>query len=163
GDAGTVEDEAAALAMTTGNRSLLAELNAIQGRYLLSVDCPAEAVDHLRRCAELSGAEANPNVRRFEGDLIEALVRLGRREHASMMLQQLRRLADRCPSRWTELAASRSEAMLAAGTTCTELFGRARREASSPEFAFQKALTHAAIASRLDHHGPGVKASARQA
>ncbi|QUL79180.1 LuxR C-terminal-related transcriptional regulator [Brevibacterium sp. SMBL_HHYL_HB1] len=158
GDAGTVEEEAAALAMTTGNRSLLAELNAVQGRYLLSVDCPAEAVDHLRRCAELSGAEVNPNVRRFEGDLIEALVRLGRREHASVMLQQLRRRADRCPSRWTELAVSRSEAMLAAGTTCTELFGRALREASSPEFAFEKALTHAAFASRLADNGAGMKA-----
>src|SRR5699024_6743119 len=68
------------------------------------------------------------------------------------------RRADRCPSRWTELAVSRSEAMLAAGTTCTELFGRALREASSPEFAFEKALTHAAFASRLADNGAGMKA-----
>src|SRR5699024_3260944 len=94
GDAGTVEERAAALAMATGNRSLLVALNDVQGRYLLSVDCPAGAVDHLSRWAELSGAEVSPNVRRFEGDLIEVLVRLGRREHASMMLQQLRRRAD---------------------------------------------------------------------
>src|SRR5699024_6408266 len=95
GDAGTVEDEAAARAMTTGNRSLLAELNAVQGRYLLSVDCPAEAVDHLRRCAELSGDEANPNVRRFECDLIVAVVRVGTGEHAWVLLQHVRRLGGR--------------------------------------------------------------------
>ena len=53
--------------------------------------------------------------------------------------------------------------MLAAGTTCTELFGRALREASSPEFAFEKALTHAAFASRLADNGAGMKAREQRA
>lgn len=158
GDAGPVEDEAAALASTTGNLRLVAELNAVQGRYLLRAGCYAEAVGHLRRCEELSGSETNPNVRRFEGDLIEALVSLGRRQHATILLQQLRSRAEACPSRWTGLVVGRSEALLAAGSACTELFGRALRQASSPEFVFEKALSHAAFASRLSDNGEGLKA-----
>ena len=158
GDAGPIEDEAAALASATGNSRLQAELNAVQGRYLLRSDCATEAVGHLRRCEQLSGSETNPNVRRFEGDLIEALVSLGRREHASVLLQQLRRRAEACPSRWSGLAVGRSEALLAAGSTSTELFVRALRQANSPELGLEKAFTHAAFASRLSDNGAGLKA-----
>lgn len=158
GDAEPVEEETARLASATGNRRLLAELNAVQGRYLLHVGCPAEAVRHLRRCEELSGAEVNPTVRRFEGDLIEALVSLGRREHATLLLSQLRKRAERSPSRWAEQVVGRCEALLSAGSTCDELFGRALRRANSLEFVYEKARTHAAYAARLADNGSGRRA-----
>lgn len=158
GDAGLVEDETVALASATGNLRLLAELNAVQGGYLLRIDCPAEALAHLRRCEQLSSSETNPNVRRFDGDLIEALVSVGRREHATILLQQLRDRARACPSRWGELVVSRSEALLTAGDSTTDVFGRVLLQASTPEFAFEKAITHAAFASRLTDNGATLKA-----
>ncbi|WP_166821314.1 LuxR C-terminal-related transcriptional regulator [Brevibacterium limosum] len=158
GEAGPVEEQTAALASATNNHRLLAELNALQGRYLLRTDCPAEALGHLRRCEQLSAAVTNANVRRFEGDLIEALVSVGRREHATLLLQKLRGRAKTCPSQWTELVVGRSEALLAAGDTATDLFGRALRQASSSEFVFEKAVTHAAFASRLTDNGSKLRA-----
>lgn len=158
GEAGPIEDRTAALAAATNNHRLLAELNAFQGRYLLRTDCPDEALGHLRRCEQLSAAEANPNVRRFEGDFIEALVGVGRREHAALLLRNLRDRAKKCQSRWTELVVGRSEALLAAGETATELFGRALRQASTPEFVFEKAVIHAAFAARLADNGAKLRA-----
>lgn len=158
GEAGPVEDQTAALASATNNHRLLAELNALQGRYLLRTDCPAEAIGHLRRCEQLSEDETNPNVRRSEGDLIEALVGIGRREHATLLLQKLRDRAKACPSRWTDLSVSRSEALLAAGETATDLFGRVLRQSSTSEFVFEKAVTHAAFASRLTDNGSNLRA-----
>ena len=144
--------------LATNNHRLLVELNALQGRYLLRTDCAAEAIGHLRRCEQLSADETNPNVRRFEGDLIEALVGIGRREHATLLLQKLRDRAKACPSRWTDLVVSRSEALLAAGETATDLFGRALRQASTSEFVFEKAAIHAAFSARLADNGSMLKA-----
>ncbi|KAB1947150.1 helix-turn-helix transcriptional regulator [Brevibacterium linens] len=158
GEAGLVEERTAVWASATNNHRLLAELNALQGRYLLRTDCPAEALGHLRRCEQLSADEANPNVRRIDGDLIEALVGVGRREHATLLLQKLRDRAKACPSRWTDLVVGRSEALLAAGETATELFGRVLRQAGSTEFVFEKAVTHAAFASRLTDNGSKLRA-----
>ncbi|WP_413333174.1 helix-turn-helix transcriptional regulator [Brevibacterium sp. GP-SGM9] len=158
GEAGPIEEQTAALASATTNHRLLAELNALQGRYLLRTDCPAEALGHLRRCEQLSSVVTNPNVRRVDGDLIEALVSVGRREHATLLLQKLRDRAKTCPSRWTELVVGRSEALLAAGDTATDLFGRALRQAGSTEFVFEKAVTHAAFASRLTDNGSQLRA-----
>ena len=158
GEAGLVEEQAAVRASATNNHRLLVELNALQGRYLLRTDCAAEAIGHLRRCEQLSADETNPNVRRFEGDLIEALVGIGRREHATLLLQKLRDRAKACPSQWTDLVVSRSEALLAAGETATDLFGRALRQASTSEFVFEKAAIHAAFSARLADNGSMLKA-----
>lgn len=158
GDSSPVVEKATELASKTGNLRLLAELNAVQGSYRLRIDCAAEAVRHLRRCEVLSNATANPNVSRFEGDLIEALVCLGRRDHATLLLQKLRRRVELCPSRWGELVLARCEATLAAGSMCSELFGHALHSANSSEFVFEKALIHAAFASRLTDNGSGLKA-----
>ncbi len=155
-----LEAELAALAATTDNRRLLAELNALQGSCLLRLGYPAEAVRHLRRCDELSTHELNPNVRRHEADLIEALIEIGRREHAGMLVAQLRRRVERCPSRWAEHALRRCEALLAAGEKSLELFTLALRAFRSEDSLYEKALTQLAFSRRLS--GIGAQARARE-
>ncbi|MFF8893523.1 helix-turn-helix transcriptional regulator [Brevibacterium casei] len=152
-DAEPVEAQLAALATTSENRRLLAELNALQGSCLLRMGCPAEAVRHLRRCDELSANEVNPNVRRHEADLIEALVEIGRREHAALLVQQLRKRVERCPSRWAELALRRGEALLASGDRGNELFNLALRSWGAQDSLYEKALTHSAFGRRLQQLG----------
>ncbi len=115
----------------------------------LRMGYPAEAVRHLRRCDELSANEVNPNVRRHEADLIEALVEIGRREHAALLVQQSRKRVERCPSRWAELALRRGEALLASGDKGNELFNLAPRSWGAQDSLYEKALTHTAFGRRL--------------
>lgn len=157
-DVEPIEAQLAALATSTDNRRLLAELNALQGSALLRMGCPAEAVRHLRRCDELSANEVNPNVRRHEADLIEALISIGRREHAGLLVQQMRKRVDRCPSRWAELALRRCEALLAAGEKGNELFNLALRSFGPHDSLFEKALTHTAFGKRLTELGSDSRA-----
>ncbi len=157
-DAEPVEEQLAALATTSENRRLLAELNALQGSCLLRMGYPAEAVRHLRRCDELSANEVNPNVRRHEADLIEALVEIGRREHAALLVQQLRKRVERCPSRWAELALRRGEALLASGDKGNELFNLALRSWGAQDSLYEKALTHTAFGRRLQQLGSDSRA-----
>ena len=150
-DAHTKEAELAAYATKTRNSSLSAELNALQGNYLLQVGLPAEAARHLQRGDERCLAEPNPNLYRHEPDLIEALIRLGRREHAAMLLKRLRSRTERCPSRWAEGAVRRCEALLASGQKSIDLFHAALR--AHPESLFAQALIHTAFAERLAELG----------
>ena len=157
-DAEPVEAQLAVLATATDNRRLLAELNALQGSALLRMGYPAEAVRHLQRCDELSTAEVSPNARRHETDLIEALVEIGRREHAGLLVARLRKRVEKCHSRWAELALSRCEALLASGEKSSELFNIALRSWRPQDSLFEKALTHAAFARRLNDLGSGPRA-----
>lgn len=157
-DAEPVEAQLAALATATDNRRLLSELNALQGSALLRMGYPAEAVRHLHRSDELSTAEVSPNVRRHEADLIEALIDIGRREHAGLLVQQLRKRVEKCHSRWAELALSRCEALLASGEKSSELFNLALRSWRPQDSLFEKALTHTAFARRLNDLDSGPRA-----
>lgn len=148
-DAEPTEMQLAAYAAATHNRNLVASLNAVQGSYLLRTGYPADAVRHLLRCDELTGNETNANVHRYEPELIEALVRVGRREHASLLFQQLRRKVARVNSRWAELALSRCEAILTTGDRSVELFRRTLRSWKPQDSQLEKALTHEALARRL--------------
>ncbi|RBP66977.1 regulatory LuxR family protein [Brevibacterium sanguinis] len=152
-EAETVEARLVDHAARADNGRLVAALNALQGAYLLSVDLPAEALRHLQRCEELSAGVTNPNALRYEPDLIEALVRVGRRDHAALALQRFRKRLERCPSRWGELAADRCHALLTADERSLEEFGRALRKFGLRDSAFDKARLLQAFARRLEELG----------
>ncbi len=152
-DSEVVESHLVDYAARANNRRLIASLNALQGAYLLSVDLPAEALRHLQRCEELSAGESNPNVQRHEPDLIEALVRVGRREHAAVALQRFEKRLERCPSRWGELAVDRCAALLMMGERSLEQFQRAVRKCGLNDSSFDKARLLACFARRLGELG----------
>lgn len=148
-DAEEVEQELVRRASATGHRGALALLSALQGSHLLAVGLPAEAVRHLQRCDELAPGDIDPTVIRHEPDLIEALIRVGRREHAVLVLQRFRSRLTRFPSRWGELAAQRCEALLASGAESLEIFRRLLRGWRPVDSDHEKARTLAAYAQRL--------------
>lgn len=152
-DATRIEAQIVAYATKTRNPALLADLCALEGSYLLRIGLPAEAARHLKRCDERSAGELNPNRYRHEPDLIEALIRLGRREHAALLLQRFKSNVDRAPSRWAEGALRRCEALFAAGSRSVELFQKALRSSRDRESTFETALTHTTFADRLAELG----------
>lgn len=159
GDAVPIEAQLAATATGAAHRRLLAELNAVQGHFLLRSGLPADAVRHLQRCAELASAEVNPNALRYEADLIAALIEVGRREHAGLLVRALRKRVERCRSRWAELALGRCEALLAVGEKSSELFNGVLRSFGPQDSQLEKARTHAAFATRLNEIGSGPRAT----
>ncbi|GAA4918118.1 helix-turn-helix transcriptional regulator [Nesterenkonia rhizosphaerae] len=146
-DAEEKEAELAAYANKTGNGAMLAALSALQGSYLLRVGLHAEAARHLQRCDERCPGELNPNQYRHEPDLIEALIRCNRREHAALVLQRLRTRATRAPSDWAQSAIKRCEALLATGQQSVELLQDALRDHRGS--VYTQALLHTALADRL--------------
>lgn len=148
-DAEVVEQDLVRRASATGNRGALALLSSLQGSHLLAVGLPAEAVRHLQRCDELAPGDIDPTVIRHEPELIEALISVGRREHATLVLQRFRTRLTRFPSRWGELAAQRCEAMLATGEQSLDLFRRLLRGWRLTDSDHEKARTLAAYAQRL--------------
>ena len=160
-DAEEAESELTVLAMASQNRSLLAELNALQGNYLLRVGLPAEAVRHLHRCEELASNELNPNIIRYEPDLIEALLATGRREHAGMLLQVFHGKVDRAPSRWAALASERSRVLLLPAETGLEAMGRLLGSWRPEDSQFEKGVTLLVIARKLAEAGSEAAAAER--
>lgn len=146
-DAQSKEAELVAYATRTRNGSLLAALSALQGNYLLRVGLPVEAVRHLQRCDERCSGEPNPNQYRHDPDLIEALIRCNRREHAALLLKRLRSRTDHTPSRWAEDAVRRCEALLASGQQSVDLLQAALR--ARPASVQSQALIHTALADRF--------------
>lgn len=152
-DAEKVEAELTVHATASQNRSLLAELNALQGNYLLRMDLPAEAVRHLHRCEELASSELNPNIIRHEPDLIEALLATGRREHAGMLVRVFHARVERTPSRWAELALERSRILLLSDDLAFDAMGRLLGSWRPDDSQFDKGVTLLVMAKRLAESG----------
>lgn len=149
-------------ASAAGDRGALAHLSAFQGAHLLARGRPAEAVRHLQRCDELAPGDIDPAVIRHEPELIEALVGVGRREHAMLVLQRFRLRLNRFPSRWGEIALQRCEALLADGEASLDLFRRMLRGWKTEDSDRERARVLAAFAQRLQDLGrPAEAADAR--
>ena len=160
-DAEPVEAALTAHAMASQNLSLLAELNAMQGNYLLRMGLAAEAVRHLHRCEELALSELNPNVIRYEPDLIEALIATGRREHAGMLVRVFHGRVERAPSRWAELALERSRILLLPENAGIEAMGRLLGSWRPGDSQFDKGVTLLVMAERLADSGAHAGAAER--
>lgn len=152
-DAEKVEAAVTAHATASQNLNLLAELNAIQGNYLLRMGLPAEAVRHLHRCEELAASELNPNIIRYEPDLIEALIATGRREHAGMLVRVFHGRVERVPSRWAELALERSRIIMLPEPAGLEAMGRLLGSWRPDDSQFDKGVTLLVMANRLTEFG----------
>ena len=158
-EAEAVGQELVRRASATGDRGALAHLTALQGAHLLVRGRAADAVRHLQRCDELAPGDIDPAVIGHEPDLIEALVRVGRREHAVLVLQRFRSRLTRFPSRWGELAAQRCEAWLATGEESLEQFRRILRGWRAEDSDLERARTLAAFSDRLQELGSTAEAA----
>lgn len=152
-EAEQLEEELLALASATGNRGVLAQMGSRMGAHLLAQGRPGLAVRHLQRCDELAPGDIAPSVLRHEPDLVEALIAVGRREHALLVLQRFRARVEHFPSRWGDIAVERSEALLATGDASLDRFRRLLRGWREGDEDHERARTLAAFAQRLGELG----------
>ena len=83
----------------------------------LSQGDPSAAVGHLERAAEVSAAAGfvEPNWLRFQGDLGEALIELGRLDDAAALVDTLEQRAGETGYPWTAATAARCRGLVLAG------------------------------------------------
>lgn len=113
-----------------------------------------EAADRIKR--DLDGRE--PSMLQYESDLVEALIRLGRRDEAETALTRLEADAERTGRSWAHAVAERGRGMLAGDDAFREHFDRALAwHAKSPQ-PFPAARTRLAYGERLRRAGERVAA-----
>ncbi|HVS04810.1 MAG TPA: helix-turn-helix transcriptional regulator [Candidatus Dormibacteraeota bacterium] len=114
------------------------------------------ALDALRRrCRQIEQRE--PNILRWQADLIEAYVRVGDVERAAAVINELTADVERTRGRWGYAAVARSRALLAMNEgEATSLFSQAiDLEADDP---FEEARTHLLLGEWLRRAKRGVSA-----
>jgi len=130
-----------------------AQLFAWQGQFALMRGDLAEASTLLARAAEIGMDFANPALLRCESDLVEVLVRLGRRRDAARTLTRLEYRSAGLKSRWLRMAVSRSRALVAEGDQSLELFGQALETWQKGDSVFERGRTLLCFAERLKIYG----------
>jgi DNA-binding CsgD family transcriptional regulator len=130
-----------------------AQLFACQGQFALMRGDLAEAGALLARAAEIGMAFANPALLRCESDLVEVLVRSGRRREAARTLTRLEYRSAGLKSRWLRLAVSRSRALVAEGEQSLGLFVQALETWQKDDSVFERARTLLCYAERLKAAG----------
>jgi DNA-binding CsgD family transcriptional regulator len=131
----------------------VAQLFACQGQFALMRGDLAEAGALLARAAEIGMAFANPALLRCESDLVEVLVRSGRRREAARTLTRLEYRSAGLKSRWLRLAVSRSRALVAEGEQSLGLFVQALETWQKDDSVFERARTLLCYAERLKAAG----------
>jgi DNA-binding CsgD family transcriptional regulator len=140
-----------------GAEILRAYVGAALGFLELGLGRSEEAVAVLEATAGfLAERPANdPAVLQSPPDLIEAYVRLGRRDDARAPLAELERGAERCGSRWAHAAAARCRGLLAGDDAFEAEFERALAAHETP---FEAARTRLARGERRRRAGRRVEA-----
>ena len=149
---GRIEDARALLDTTLAviadqpEEILRAQALAVLGFIELSLDRAAEALEALdaadRELERIGWRE--PFHFRFYGDQIEAAVALGRREHASALVERLESSAARIPRPWVAAVAARGRAMLLAAedpAAAAAALERALAVHETLEMPFERART----------------------
>jgi DNA-binding NarL/FixJ family response regulator len=95
------------------------------------------------------GGVGNPNFFRLDADLIEALARLGRNEHAKQHLARLEVQARSTGSRWGRAVAARCRAFLSSDAQVQETFETALELHEGDPSAFERARTELCYGERL--------------
>jgi DNA-binding CsgD family transcriptional regulator len=108
-----------------------------------------EACTLLSRAAEIGMDFSNPALLRCEPDLVEALVRSGRRREASRVLTRMESRSVGLNSRWLRQAVSRSRALVAEGDQSLEFFAQALDSWQKDDSLFERARTLFCYAERL--------------
>ena len=111
----------------------------------------AGTVEWLEPAAEMleRGGVRNVNVFRVHGDLIEALVRLGRRDQAERQLARLRQDGELIESRWAAAIGARCGGLLAADVDVVEAFEDALELHEYEPSHWERARTHLLYGERL--------------
>ena len=130
-----------------------AQLLACQGQFALMRGDLAEAAAMLARASEIGLDFPNPALLRCESDLVEVLVRLGRRREASRALARLEYRSTGLKSRWLRMAVSRSRALVAEGDQSLGLFAQALEAWQKGDPVFERARTLLCYAERLKTSG----------
>jgi DNA-binding CsgD family transcriptional regulator len=133
--------------------------NGIRARGVLGLDAlvrgdPAEAVEWLSPAvATVGDADIHPNYLRVDGDLIEALTRMGDADRARSHLERLEQQAQSTGSAWSEVTAARCRAFLAPGAELETAFGIALELHDREPSAFERARTELCYGERLRRAG----------
>jgi DNA-binding CsgD family transcriptional regulator len=130
-----------------------AQLFACQGHFALMRGDLEEACALLSRATEIGMSFSNPALLRCESDLVEVLVRSGRRREAARALTRLECRAAGLKSRWLRMAVSRSRALVAEGDHSLELFSQALDSWQKEDSLFERARTLLCYSERLETSG----------
>ena len=133
--------------------------NGIRAHGVLGLDAlvrgdPAAAVEWLRPAvATIGGADIHPNYLRVDGDLIEALTRIGDADGARSKLERLERQARATRSPWAQVTAARCRAFLAAEAELEAAFELALELHEREPSMFERARTELCYGERLRRAG----------
>jgi DNA-binding CsgD family transcriptional regulator len=130
--------------------SLIAGFHATAAALLeLSLGRPEQAVTELERVESSDAARFEPNVLRWEADLVEALIRAGRADAAAVALERFGERAHSTRRAWTQAALHRCRGLLASPDGFDEEFSGALRWHARSPMPFERARTELCYAERL--------------
>jgi DNA-binding CsgD family transcriptional regulator len=115
----------------------------------LSLDRADEAIAHLEPLRDLVLSRYEPAVFLWEGDLIEAYLRVGRRRDATAVLASLEQRAVVTRRSWALATAARSRGLLSPAETLDEHFSVALHEHERVPMPFERARTELSYGARL--------------
>jgi DNA-binding CsgD family transcriptional regulator len=130
-----------------------AQLLACEGHFALMRGDLEQACTLLSRATEIGMDISNPALLRCEADLVEVLVRSGRRREAARALTRMEYRSAGLKSRWLRLAVSRSRALVAEGDQSLELFNQALDSRQKDDSLIERARTLLCYAERLETAG----------
>ena len=134
-------------------------VDSLRGAYALRSGAPEEALRSLIRCQETTAGLRNPQLLRYDANLVEAWFALGEHARAAEALDAFRERAARTPSRWAELTLRRSEALLTGGADSARVFAEVLQAFGSDELRFEYANTQAMFGARLAELGEAAPAT----
>lgn len=130
-----------------------AQLHACEGHFALMRGDLEQAYTRLSRATEIGMDISNPALLRCEADLVEVLVRSGRRREAARALTRMEYRSAGLKSRWLRMAVSRSRALVAEGDQSLELFNQALDSRQKGDSLIERARTLLCYAERLETAG----------
>lgn len=130
-----------------------AQLFTCEGHFALMRGDLDDAYTLLSRADEIGADFSNPALLRCESDLVEVLVRSGRRREAARVLTRMEHRSAGLQSRWLRMAVSRSRALVAEGDHALELFHQALDSRQKDDSLFERARTVLCYAERLETAG----------
>lgn len=145
------------LASTTFGASLSARSHALTGAANLLRGHFIDAVRQLTQADQIGGQVANPYLLCYQGNLIEALVRIGRLDEAIGQQERFEQQLAKYPSQWGTLVVGRCRALVMSGNRSLTAFRRHLsvwpRGAEGHVYPFEYARTLISFGERLAEYG----------
>lgn len=145
------------LGSTTFGASLSARSHALTGAANLLRGHVIDAVRQLGQADQIGGHVANPFLLGYQGNLIEALVRVGRLDEAIGQQERFEQQLRQYPSQWGTLVAGRCRALVMSGNRSLTAFRRHLsnwpRGADGHLYPFEYARTLISFGERLADYG----------